>query len=208
MKGLVLYEMYKLKSAYLRNLLMVGVLYAVLTVAMKQEFLLYMLVWMMGFYAMGSMAMDEGWNRFARALPVSSRQLAGAKFLSTGAMILIGDAYALVVGAAIRTIIGGDFREVCLAVIMVSLLAMLLMAVMLPCALKWGVERARNTMLLVFAALFGSALLLNGRVSLNGFDSWMDNHILLAVGMLTAVTAAGCVAGWLAMAKIYEGKED
>ena len=58
MKGLVLHEMYKLKSVYLRNLLMVGVLYAVLTVAMKQEFLMYMMVWMMGFYAMGSMAMD------------------------------------------------------------------------------------------------------------------------------------------------------
>lgn len=208
MKGLLLYEMYKLKTVYFRNLLMVGVLYAVLTVAMKQEFLLYMLVWMMGFYAMGSMAMDEGWDRFARALPVSSRQLAGAKFLSTGAMILIGDAYVLLMAAVIRTMNGGGFQEVCFAVILVSLLAMLLMAAMLPCALKWGVERARNTMLLAFAALFGGALLLGGKVSLNGFDRWMDGHMGLAVAVLAMVTAAGCAVGWLAMAKIYEGKED
>lgn len=208
MKGLVLHEMFKLKTMYFRNLLMVGVLYTVLTVAMKQEFLLYMLIWMMGFYAMGSMAMDEGWNRFARALPVSSRQLAGAKFLSTGVMILIGDAYTLAMSAVTRTMIGGGFQDVCFAVIMVSLLAMLLMAVMLPCALKWGVERARNTMLLAFAALFGVAFLVGGKVSLNGFDSWMDTHILLAIGMLTAVTAAVCVAGWLTMAKIYETKEN
>lgn len=208
MKGLLLYEMYKLKTVYLRNLLMVSVLYAVLTVAMKQEFLLYMLVWMMGFYAMGSMAMDEGWNRFARALLVSSRQLAGAKFLSTGVMILIGDAYALVMAAVIRTMNGDSLQGVCFAVILVSMLAMLLMAVMLPCALKWGVDRARNTMLLVFAALFGGALLLGGRVSLNGFDRWMDDHIGLAAAVLAMVTAVGCVAGWLAMAKIYEEKED
>ena len=208
MRGLLLYELYKLKSAYMKNLTLVAVLYTVLMLAFKTGFLIYMLMWMVVFYAIGSMSMDDGWTRFARALPVSSRTLAGAKFASTGIMLLIGMAYALIMGGILCVMYGGSYVEVVLTVFMLASMVSIIAAIMLPCALKWGVEKARNTLLLAFAALFSVGLLINTQVDLSSIGRWLDGCFGLALAVLIVVAAAACILGWIAMARVYAEKED
>lgn len=208
MKGLLLYEILKIKRAYGKNLVLVGVLYAVLTFALRTEFMLYMLVWMTGFYAVGSMALDEGWTRFVRALPVSGQKLAGAKFLSTGLMVLMGAVYALAMGGVVCWQMGGSYADYCQVVLLVTLLTAITMAVMLPCALKWGVERARNTLLLVFAALFGGGLLAAKSMNLEMQIAWLEGHLSIALYAVAAIAAIACLLGGLAMVRIYATKED
>lgn len=203
-----MYEILKMKRAYGRNLILVGALYAVMTFAMRTELLLYMLIWMAGFYAIGGMALDEGWNRFVRSLPVSCGQLAGAKFLSTGVMILVGVAYALVMGGAVCLTTGGSYAGYCQVVLMVTLLSALVMAIMLPCALKWGVEKARNTLLLVFAALFGSGLLAAKSLDFSAQFAWLDGHFAIVILFVAAATILACLAGLTAMIRVYASKED
>ena len=72
MKGLLRKELSGLWSLYRKTLPMISVLYAVLYVTTKQDFFLYFGVWMMLFYSLSSMSLDEscGCGRYARTLPV------------------------------------------------------------------------------------------------------------------------------------------
>lgn len=207
MKGLVLYELYKMKAAYMKNLLMVGALYLVLSVGLTMDGLLYMLVWMMGFYSLGSLALDEKWNRFARALPVNSKQLAGAKFMLMGAMIGLGAVYALVTGAIVCAMLKRSYAEFLFALIAIVALELTIMAIVLPCAIKWGVDKARNTMSLIFAALFGCGLVAVRMFDLSGFTALIDGSGSIPMFLLIAVAAVACVLGWLATARVYQNKE-
>lgn len=207
MKGLVLYELYKVKSAYMKNLLMVAALYFVLSVGMTMDGLLYMLVWMMGFYSLGSLALDEKWNRFARALPVSAKQLAGAKFILMGLMIGVGTVYSLVTGAIVCAMVKSSYGEFLFTLMVIVALALMIMAIMLPCAVKWGVDKTRNTMMLIFAALFGGGLFAARMFDLSGLTELIDKSGSLSMVVIAIFTALACALGWLATARIYQNKE-
>lgn len=207
MKGLVLYELYVLKAAYMKNLLLVGALYAALTFVMRMEFFPYMMIWMMGFYAVGSMSLDQGWSRYAKALPVRARQLAGAKFASAGVMQLIGVVYALALGGAMCLANGGSFGFYVSVVLGVAMLSLIATSVLLPCALKWGVEKARNTLMLVFLAFFGGGVLLAQRMDLSGLDVWLEGHWALLLAIMALIAVLVCGTSWLAMVRVYERKE-
>ena len=83
MKGLFLKDWYGLLGMYKKNLLLVLVLYAALSMILNMPFFLFMTPWLLGFYTLSSFSLDEScrWNLYARTLPVSSRQIVGGKFL-------------------------------------------------------------------------------------------------------------------------------
>ena len=79
MRGLLRKELSGLWSLYRKTLPMIAVLYAVLNLVTRNDFFLYFGVWMMLFYSLSGMSLDEscGWGRYARTLPVNDWQVVG-----------------------------------------------------------------------------------------------------------------------------------
>ena len=94
MLGFLRKDFYMLYGAYKKNLLLVFLLYAALVLVMKNTFLLAILIWLMAFYGLSAITMDDscGWDRYARTLPVSSGAVITARFLTT--LLLLGIAAA------------------------------------------------------------------------------------------------------------------
>ena len=92
-------DFYALASLYKKNLALVFVLYVVLTVSTGNPFFLYFLIWMLGFYSLSAISLDQscGWDRYARTLPASPRQVVAARYLITVGFMALGAALALAV---------------------------------------------------------------------------------------------------------------
>ncbi len=212
MKGLILYDLYHFKALYWKNLLLVGALYLVLTLAMRMTFLIYFLIWMTGVYAMGLLSGSEGWERFVRALPVSAQTMAGAKLLTMAIIEGFGVVYALVVGGILTWITGEPLSEHLMSVFMIAALALTMNAVMLPCALKWGVERTRNTLLLFCVVIFAAAAFFGARSGEDGAglaqaQAWFAGHLAGIAAAFIALAVMVCAAGWYAAAHVYARRE-
>lgn len=156
MIGFLRKDLYSMWRFYRKNLALVFALYAVLVQFTRQTFLLYMMIWLMGFYSLSGISLDQasGWDRYARTLPADARQIVGAKFLSTLLMTGVGVAYSLAVGALSAALHGEALGELLAGVCIVTGVALAFMGMLLPAAYKWGVEKARNSFLLLFMAIF------------------------------------------------------
>lgn len=214
MKGLLRKELSGLWSLYKKTLPMIAVLYAVLYVTTKQDFFLYFGVWMMLFYSLSSMSLDEscGWGRYARTLPVSDWQVVGAKFLVS--LIYSGGAvlYGVVLGVIQRIISGeSEYADLVGGLLAVLVVSMVMVFLMYPMAFRFGLEKARNTFLVVWVALFGGFMLFGSRLAevlpLDAVaESMAARPLLWAVGsLLTAVVVM--VLCYVGSVLIYQKKE-
>lgn len=180
MIGFLRKDFYCLMSIYKKNLLLVVLLYAILTLATKQTFFIGFLVWMMGFYSLSAVTLDDscGWNRYARTLPASPSKIVAARFLMTAAMTLCGAVAGIAMGCILVLVHGGNLAEIITVVLVVTGVALLTMGIMLPAAYKWGMEKARNGFLALFLVVFIVPLLMEkgfvDDASLQAALAWMD----------------------------------
>ena len=187
-------DFYALASLYKKNLALVFVLYIVLTVSTGNPFFLYFLIWMLGFYSLSAISLDQscGWDRYARTLPASPRQVVAARYLITVGFMAVGAALALAV-----QLIALDGQQAALetvgAVPLVTAIAIVIISIMLPAAYKWGMEKARNGFLALFAAVFAVPLLMEQGVL---DDAFLER----ALNWLNAVSPAALVCFSLAAA--------
>ncbi len=203
-----------LYAAYRKNLLLLFLLYAAMVVFMKNTFLMSFLIWLMPFYSLSAITMDDscGWDRFARTLPVSSGAVITARFLAVLLMLGIGVGFALILAAILHFFM--DYSEIggmLVTIALVTALALVSIGVLLPAAYKWGVEKVRNSFVLVFMLVFLTPVLLGKRLGTDfaeSLESWLSSLSIteisgaaLGVGLL--VFAFG---GWLS-SRIYAKKE-
>ncbi len=213
MLGFLKKDLYMLYGTYSKNLGLVFLLYAVISLATKQTFLLSMMVFMSGFYSLSLLTMDDacGWNRYARTLPVSSGAIITARFLASLCMLGVGVVFAALMGAVLRFVLRVDMTEAALTVAVVAGVTLVTTGLMLPAGYKWGVEKTRNTMMLLFVVVFVGPILLKDRLNL-------EQLRLIAVrleGTPPAAIAAVCVGaglvvfalGGLLSWRIYRKKE-
>lgn len=107
-------------------------------------------------YSMFSVDESSKWDKLAAMMPYSTFDLVVSKYVLGG--LSIGSSFALVtlmqfVTARFSESAGADFSLV-IASVCVSLI---IMAVTLPMIFRFGVERARMTMIFLIAAVCGSA---------------------------------------------------
>ena len=216
MIGLLRKELYGLNSLYKKQLPLVAALYAVLVLSTGQDFFLYFGVWMMLFYSVSGLSLDDscGWGRYARTLPVTSAQVVGAKFLASLVYMAIALVYGAVLGVLHRLVNSGGaggYGQLFGGLAVVSLVAMVMVFALYPFAFKYGVEKARNGLLVVWAVLFGGFFLLGDRldeilpletVSASLEQSpllWLAGAVVLALALIGIFFAASC--------RIYGKKE-
>ncbi len=216
MIGFLKKDLYMLSRMYRKNLLLVFAIYTVMVLVMHTTFLLYMLIWLMGFYGLSALTLDDssGWDRYARTLPATAGQIITARFLVELMMIAAGVVLALVVGTLEALSQKRELGELFFAVPIITSLALLSMGLILPAAYRWGVDKARNTFLVLFIALFFLPQLLRKygipiesdmlrRLVrwLEESPRWLPPLVCLAIGALIFLLG-GCLS-----TRIYRKKE-
>ena len=214
MKGLLRKELSGLWSLYKKSLPMVAVLYAVLNLVTRNDFFLYFGVWVMLFYSLSGMSLDEscGWGRYARTLPVSDWQVVGAKFLVS----LIYSGGAVLYGAAlgvIQRLITGEqgYADLVGGLLAVLVVSMVMVFLMYPMAFRFGLEKARNGFLVVWVAIFGGFMLFGSRLAewapLEDVVQSMVFHPFLWAGGALLAAVAVMVLCYVTSVRIYQKKE-
>ena len=213
MTGFLRKDIYSLCSMYRKNLILVFLLYTVMTLAMNVTFLLYMMIWLMGFYSLSAITLDEssGWDRYARTLPASAGQIIGARFLATLLMVAVGVVFSLAVGLAACLMRKEAMGELLFAVPVVTAVALVCIGLLLPAAYKWGVEKARNTFLLLFMLVFFVPALLEkkmgGEAMLQKAAAFLDEQPpALLLGGALAIGLAVFFLGYLLSCTVYRNK--
>lgn len=214
MRGLIRKELSVLWSLYHKTLPMIAILYGVLVIATGNDFFLYFGVWVMMFYSVSTLSLDDvcGWGRYARTLPVSDVQVVTAKFLASLVYMGFGLVYGIALGVARRVIEGGeDYADLIVGLMVVALVAAVMMFAMYPFSFRYGVEKARNGLLVVWVAVFGGFMLFGDQLGkvlpLEAVAAHMEAHPTMWVfGFLIACLAimALCFA---ASCHIYRKKE-
>ena len=214
MIGFLRKDFYCLMSLYKRNLSLVILLYAVLTLVTKQTFFLYFLIWMMGFYSLSAVTLDDscGWNRYARTLPASPWKIVGARFLMTAGMTVTGAVVGIVMGCILALVHGSNLEEIVVVVAIITGVALLTMGIMLPAAYKWGMEKARNGFLALFLVVFLVPLLMErgflDDASLRSFFAWADAQpVWLLSGGALLIALVVYLLGYGIACGIYARKE-
>lgn len=214
MIGFLRKDVYMLWEVYKKNFLLVFILYAALVLVTKNTFFLSILIWLMAFYGLSAITMDDscGWDRYARTLPVSCGEVIAARFLATLLFLGIAVAYALLIGSILCFVLdSGDMGELSATVTLVTSVTLACTGILLPAAYKWGVEKVRNTFVLVFLLVFLTPVLLKkmpGASFVTMLMNWLEDAPLAALsaaalGMGLLVFAVG---GWVS-AGIYAKKE-
>ena len=219
MKGLLYKEVVSLLGLYKRNLTLVAVIYGALSVMTKNNFFLFFGIWMMGFYSLSSFSLDDtcGWGRYARTLPVSDRQIVGAKFLTALVFMAMALVYAVAVGAVccLADRGGFDWVEFFAGILLVTAAALLSVGLMFFLAVKFGPEKSRNYFMIfalaVFAVFFlaGQTGLLKAPAEgeLAAVAAWIGSHMALVIlGALALAGAVFFLCG-LASCAVYRRKE-
>jgi len=215
MRGLLYKEIAGLLGLYKKNLLLIAVIYAVLTVTTEMDTFAAIGIWMMMFYSLSGFSLDDhsGWNRYVRTLPVTDRQVVAAKFLATMAFMGIGVAYALAVGV-IRWLVSGRFfswTEYLLEMGLITIVALIFTALVMLLAVKFGIEKARNYFLVTWGAIFAVGFLASRMggdgTQMMAASHWIENHVLLTVVGGFAVAAVVMAVCYAASCAIYSRKE-
>lgn len=158
-----------------------------------------------------TMSYDEfyHWERYAAVLPLSRRQIVGAKYLTALLFFAIGGLYTMAIDGASLLLRGGSLSgEALLVMVLAPLTGMVGAAVTLPFYYRFGAQRSRTAMLvfygvpsllLVVVARFAPGLLKGGlEVSLT------PGRLLAGCALFTA---AALGISFLLSVRILEKKE-
>ena len=157
MIGLLKKDFFILWHAYHKNLALVLVLYSVMALAMDLTFMVFFFAWISGFYILSGLTIDNysKWDLYAASLPVSKRQIVGAKFILITLALLISFVIGTLLCGLLTLLKGTPFLENLLGLFAVSFVCLAYFGVSLVLSYKYGVEKARTAVLLAAAAVFG-----------------------------------------------------
>lgn len=215
MTGLILKDMYSLRSYFIKQILLMAVIYLLISVVMIQSFAFFgpMMVMSVMMMLISSFSFDETakWDTYALTLPLSPRSIVGAKYLlMIGALVGSSAVVLLICGVGDALIYQEGFGEIAATTAGVGVTYLVMSFCVMPMFYKMGVEKARLAMVLCMVAPF---MLFVGGVSYlqnAGFDFealFASVSIpMLAVGGVLLLIALGA-GSYLLSVKFYSEKE-
>lgn len=203
MTGLLLKDLIGLKS-FARFLVLLLVIYIGIGVFTGELFnVAAAMLIVCAMLPMSSLALDEqsSWRAFACALPVRRGQLVAAKYLLVVVLEAASVVLLALVGGVTSLFSAVNWQELLLSVGIIGLLVLLMNALTMPMMYKFGVEKARLLMMLVFMIVFLAfsqmQVLQQAVLSLGALPLW------LAPVAVIALYVGSC---YLSI-RIYERKE-
>lgn len=210
MKGLLLKDILGIKSFFKFFLAVVAICTVIALASQNEGFsagiasgVSIFIGGMMGFT---SFAYDTayGWDNYVRTLPYTKKQIVLAKYvfslLITGIGAGIGIAINLILTA---TGASGQDAGIWSAIALITCMVAIFISIMIPLMFRYGAEKARIIVIIVFLVPFMLFVLLGSE---NGAESMME-LIDKCVVWLPIVSAAALVISWFISVRIYEKKE-
>lgn len=163
MKALLLKDVYNIAHNLKTLLVMLAVMGAVFLYSGGVETFTVVVTVIFGTMVITTMSMDEAskWNRYALAMPVRRRDIVREKYLLQFCFCLVGMllglAIAVVAGLLRQNLALAPLCAIALAGVGVSLLAG---SVLIPLLYKFGAEKARMLLMLVYLIPMGIGFLL------------------------------------------------
>ncbi len=212
MMGLVLKDLYVMKSMGRSYLLMFGV-FAVMTLMGMYDgisFVSFLMVMMLIMMPINTFAYDEQakWDRFAAATPAGRKGVVAGKYLFSALLLVVG----LVLCAGLQAVLyalglHGDesLMDMLMAVVISVSVGTILNAVLLPLLFKFGTQKSRVFLMVCVGLVTASAVILLGMAS----DSVPNIGSLLGLlGGLIPILAVGLlVISYFISQGIYGKKE-
>lgn len=203
MKGLLLKDFLNLKG-FGRILLVIVVLYAAVAVISGDiSFITSLLMVFCAMLPMTSIALDDqaNWGAYAQCLPVSRRQVVLSKYLMVLITVLAAFAFSLVMAllASIRGTV--DWGGLLASFLSMACAIVLMAGVSMPAIYKFGVEKARLIIMIVFMLGIMPFIMTSGGVGL--LDSIPD----FVYAILPVVVCAVYAGSYFLSLRIYSQKE-
>ena len=220
MTGLMLKDMYSLRTYFLKQLALMTVLYLAISVGLMKNFsfLSPMLTMSVVMMLISSFSVDEAsrWDSYALTLPVTPRAIVGAKYLLFyGALLGTGVIASVLCGVLDSFTYRNGFLEIAASTGGVIVVYMLVTVFMLPLFFKLGAEKARVAMVVETPDSSAATAVVPFLLIVWGF-SWLGDGaaafveslpwpMIAMVGGLILVLL--CAASFFVSVKFYESKE-
>jgi len=211
MIGLILKDLFVIRKTLLYMVVVTALFGGIYTSMDSSYFLAFFLSIMMVSVIISTVSYDEfyHWDRYAVTLPFSRRQLVAAKYLFTYAMFFLGTMVAVWFQAAASYLRSQPVTgEMLFGMAMGPAVGLLGMAVVLPCSYRFGVQRSRIIMLVLYGV---PCLLLVMALKFLPELFQTEVQVSLSNGQLTALIAVVTVVlqavSFLVSARIMEKKE-
>ena len=211
MKGLLIKDIRMLRQQ--RMVLILMVVFSILMgLSLEGSVLPGYLSMMAGITAIGTLSYDEADNGFPFlfTLPVDCKTYVREKYIFCIGVLLTGTALGIVLEFILKFVTGGEFGKLAESAI-IPIVMVLMIAAMVPLQLKFGVERSRVILMMLYGGVAVCAFLVSKVLS----DTQVPAFILaidkaspvLVVGCITAVVAVLTFLSYLGSVRIMESKE-
>lgn len=164
MKALLLKDCYNLKKSS-KTILIVFLFYGIFGILSEQSaFLTSMVAIICAIMPFSTFSYDDfsKWNNYALTMPITRKQIVYAKYLISVLMLAVGSIVSFIFGILSVAINGTQnvkLTDLLLSTGGVVLLCLLVIAIILPIIIKFGVEKGRIAMIAVFLLPTGLLLL-------------------------------------------------
>lgn len=159
---------------------------------------------MMGFT---SFAYDKayGWDSYVLTLPYTRKQIVLSKYLFS--LLITGIGAALGIGVNLILMasgLAGQDADIWSMTGLVLCMVVIFISIMIPLMFRYGAEKARILVIVIFLVPFMLFVLLGGEHGAEGMMEMINSMIL----WLPFITAAGLILSWFLSVHIYSKREE
>lgn len=206
MKGLIIKDLINLKK-YGWSVLMVAGLYVLFSLTLDDpEFMGGMVVLMFSMIVVTSFSYDNmsGWDKYVISMPVSRKTVVKSKYALALLLSLLGALLSAVIGIVMGIINGtADVTEQLLISAALLGVGILFLSIMLPLIFKFGVEKSRILVIIVFAIPFAVIFAL----SQSGMTLPSQDQVMRILAYSPLMLAALFVFSYMLSCYFYSTKE-
>lgn len=194
MKGLLIKDIRMMGQQRTVLAAMVGIS-VLMAFTLEGSFLPGYLSLMAGITAIGTVTYDEADNgfQFLFTLPVDCRTYVREKYVFCIGMLLVGSVLGTAMELVRNAFTGGSFGGLAEAAVL-PLVMVLMIAVMIPLQLKFGAERARVILMMIYGGIAVLAFLANRLMS-----SSQPPAFILALDQVSPALVLCCIAAVIAV---------
>lgn len=199
MKGLLLKDFYGLRSFGKTSLLVIAIYAGISIFSGGASYFSSMAIVFCAMLPLTSVSIDEQakWNAYAQCMPITRRQTVGSKYLMVLLIVLACAVFSLAI-----SMFATQWEETFYTVLLSLSIAIIINALILPLVFRFGVEKARLLVMVVFLVCFmGIMLFLSS--DMDNLDIAFETTSLI----LPAVAAALFAGSFFVSARIVEAKE-
>jgi hypothetical protein len=209
MIGLLLKDLYTLRQ-YVRTLLLMLVIYMVISAGLDNpaSFFEGFIIIMSMMITITSFSYDDlaKWNRYVLSMPVTRKEIVGAKYLLSIVLCLAGTIISFLISSIVmkfEPVDGFGLKDHLLMTMMLVSVAAFFIGILLPLTFRFGVEKSRFFMIAIFAA--PSAILI--ALDKSGVRFPTEASLLLIAKLLPFLMIVLFSISYLVSVKIFTSKE-